>query len=238
MADEQNATPSPEEINDALTGVEDFEELRDLPPEAHAGALRIIPYLVQRANTAAEAGYAKKLESTVSELKAANSKMIDTELDKMRAANKPPDPKEIEKLLTQEYQEFKVTVYERKGKNQREFVIREMPQATELKFLKIIQQRMVPHLKELSSVEWTSGTSMAEKLQRIIDIVPEALDMLAECCAISLDPYGDEGITKEWVQANLSSFRVMSIIESQIVAGRFRDFFSALSRSIPGQTTA
>lgn len=235
---EDNLIPTNQEVNDALTGVEEMEELRDATPEEKQMALKVIPYLSKRAHAMAEAGYARKIEDTVNILKIENAKIMEAELEKLRKANKPLDPKEIEKLLSQEYAEYTVKVFERKGKTERMFTIRELPQRTELAFLRIIQKHMVPHLRELSSVEWTSGTSLAEKLQRIIDIVPEALDMLAECCAISLDPYEEDGISREWVQANLSSFRIMSIIESQITAGRFRDFFSALSRSIPGQMTA
>lgn len=235
---DENLSPTPDEIDDALTGVEDIEELRTATPEQRQVAFKLLPFVTRKANVAAEANYAKKLQETVNQLTEESRKMMAAEIDNFRKANKPPTPKEIQTLLTQEYAEFKVLIMERKGKNEREFTIREMPQATEMKFLRIIQKSMVPHLKELSSVEWTNGLSVAEKLQRVIDIIPEALDMLAECCSIALDPYEELGVTKDWVQKNLSSFRIMNIIESQIIAGRFRDFFSALSRSIPGQMTA
>lgn len=231
--------PTPEEVDAALSGVEEFEVTDAAVRKA---VMKLIPALVQKANSVAkvtaEADYAKRLQTTVDELKVQNQKMIEAKIKEIEDASKPPDPKEIEKLLTQEYMEFKVKVTERKGKAAREFSIRELPQATELKFMKIIEKSLLPYLKELSSVEWTDGMTVAAKLQRLIEIIPSALDMLAECCSISLDPYSDEGITKEWVQANISSFRIMAIIESQVAAGRFRDFFSALFRAIPGQMTS
>jgi hypothetical protein len=235
--DERTNAPTSEEVNEALMNQEDVEELQILKtPEERRIASILIPIILRKANMTAEVAYAKQLQVTVEDLKAQNAKAIENQLKVIRDANKPPTPEELEKLLSQEYATFTIEVIQRKGQK-KQFTIRELPQATEMKFMRVIQNTLVPRLKELASVEWTNTSSVAEKMQRIIDIIPEAMDMLAECCAIALDPYSEEGITKEWVQLNLSSFRIMSIIEAQVTAGKFRDFFAALSRAIPGQTT-
>jgi hypothetical protein len=235
--DEQTNVPTSEEVDEALMKQTDVEELQILgTPEERMIAGKIIPIIVRKANATAEAAHAKRLQATVEELKAQNAKAIETQLKAIRDANKPPTPEELEKLLSQEYATFQIEVVQRKGQK-RQFTIRELPQATEIKFMRVIQTTLVPRLKELASVEWTNTSSVAEKMQRIIDIIPEAMDMLAECCAIALDPFNEEGINKEWVQLNLSSFRIMSVIEAQVTAGKFRDFFAALSRAIPGQMT-
>ena len=210
------------------------DELTGLSPEEFATAQKIMPAIVAQANRTATAAHAKAIEREVTELKASNERMINTEIEKFRAQNKPLEPADITKLLSQEYAEFAVTVKDRRpDKDPRVFMIRELPQAVEKKIMAIIQKTLVPHLKEFSSVEWTSAATVAEKMQRVIDVVPGALDTLSQVAQIALDPYGEESVTVEWVQNNLSSFRIAAIVEAQLLTSKVRDFFLAASRFIP-----
>lgn len=209
------------------------DELSNLTEEERKVAAKILPIVAGKANATAEARKAKDLEKLQLELTAQNKKLITEYLEDLKKQNTPPTIDELEKLVNQEYIEFTVKIRERSGQGgEKIFTIRELPQAVELKLFKSVQRAIVPHLKQLSQLEF-SGEGMADKLQVVIDAVPELIDTLAENAALCLDPYNAGGITKEWVQANLSSYRVMSIIEAQVTAGRFRDFFSAASRSIP-----
>ena len=226
--------PSREEVAAALQPPED-DFLDGLSLEEQRIAAKILPGLEKTAAIVAEAKKARELKSLTDQLTAENTKLIEGELQKLRDANKPPSQDQLNQLLSQEYITFPLKIKERGGQTEREkeFTIRELPQAVELKFLKIIQKTLVPRLKEFSSIDWNAGMSNVEKLQRVIDTVPEGMDMLADLAAIALDPYEADGINKTWVQANLSSNRIMAVIQSQVVAGRFRDFFLAVQQSIP-----
>jgi hypothetical protein len=232
---DEEKIPTPEAVAEALAPEEELTEIKMFDtPEEQAVAKRLLPIVAEKIRVVLEADYAKRLKETVEALKDSNTKMITTEIEKIRAENGPPNPEQLGKLLSQEYQEFEVNLTA-EGKA-RHFVIKELPQFAEMQFLRTLQRTLVPHIKELSSVEWTSSGTTAEKIQRLIDIVPEAMDMVAELAATSLDPFGEQKIDKAWVQKNLSSFRIMSIVEAQVVAGRFRDFFYSVFRNIPGLT--
>ena len=235
MEDSVNeALPTTEAVEEALSPAAD-DPLASLSPEEAEIGKRLLPALAEKANRLAEAKKAKELEKLVKELAESNNKAIQEELDKIRKANTPLEPNEIEKLLSQEYIEFNLKL--RTNGAFRDFVIRELPQAAEIKFFNCIKKAVVPALRELTTIEWNNAMTTADKLQKVIDILPGALETLAELCSISLDPFSKEGIDKAWVQSNLNSARIMHIIEAQINAGRFRDFFFAAARSIPGMTT-
>ena len=227
---------SPEQVAEALAS-ETVDELKDLTPEEAVIGAKLLPLLAAKANQKAEANKAKELVEVVDQLKKDNAAMMEEELRKIREANKPPDATEMTKLLSQEYLEFTVRVFERKTKAEREFVIRELPQSIELKFVKSIKKAIVPHLKLISGVEFQTGTDVASKLQQVIEIIPELMEVLADVCAMCLDPFGDgkveDRITKEWVQANMGSDRIQKVVLAQGMANRFRDFFSLASRFIP-----
>ena len=198
-------------------------------------ATKILPTVVQRVSAIAEAKKAKELDAYIKRLSEDNATMMKNELEKLQKEYAPLSSSEVGQLLKQEYLEFPVKTRDKNG--EREFVIREMSQAAELKFVKVLQKTIVPRIKEFSSIDWTSGMTMLDKIQTLVEAIPETLDMLAELCVISLDPYGDESVTLEWVQKNLSSYRIASIIEAQIMASRVRDFFSAAFRLMPSMKT-
>jgi len=227
----QEEFPTREELESAIAEPVEPPELASLSPEEKAIGAKLLPILTAKISQEAEARKAKKLAEEVEKLKAANEQMMRDEIQKLRDSQKPPDPKQLEQLLTQEYGEMEVPV---RGKNgPQTFTLHEMPQEAEKRLVAIVQKHLVPHLRELAAVEWTANTTTAEKYQRVIDIVPSALDMMAECCAICLDPYNEAGITAEWVQKNMASLRILHVIEAQMTVSRFRDFISAAYRLFP-----
>lgn len=227
--------PTREEIEAALSDDEPTEDpllsVLSTPQEKEIGA-KILPGIAARVRQTAEAESAKKLSERVKELEASNMRMIEDEVKKIRENLKPPDGTQLEKLLSQEYGTMNVTVPSRKGEH-RTFVLRELPQDAEKRMLAIVTKNLMPHLKALASVEWAAASTQADKLQKVIEIMPDGLDMMAECCSICLDPYGDDGITKDWVQKNMGSNRIVTVIEAQLEISKLRDFGSAVYRLLP-----
>ena len=231
--EDENFTPTKEQIEAALADPETPEELSVLTtPEEKAIGARLLPGLTSKIRAHAQADAAKELAAKTQELIAGNQRMMKDEVEKLRASIKPPDPKEIETLLSQDYGQMTVEVAGRKGMK-KTFTLRELPQSCEKRMFDIIQKRVLPHLKELAAVEWVASATQAEKLQKALSIIPDGLDMLAECCAICLDPFGDDGITVEWVQANMGSSRILAVVEAQLEISKIRDFGSAVYRLLP-----
>jgi hypothetical protein len=223
---------SKEEIDKILNEPQEEGEVKIFETESERViARRMLPLIADKANKAADARAAKDTEKVITELRAWNEKTMQDRLDEITKRNQPPTQEEMEKLVSQEYLEFKVTVG--RSSKSRDFVITELPQSVESKFMRVIQKKLLPHLQKFSGMEWTSGSTI-DKLQNMVEIVPEVMELLAEACRIALDPRSeDPELTLAWVQDNLSSFRIMSIVECQMQAGRFRDFFSAVARNIP-----
>lgn len=226
--------PTRESIEAALADPEaESPELSVLTPEERIIGAKILPGLANKIRAKAEADAAKSLADKVQELAAQNSRMMKDEVEKLRSSIQPPDPKQLEQLLSQEYATMDVPVFNRKSEKTL-FVLRELPQAAEKRMFDMIRTRLVPHLKEISSVEWTSSASQAEKIQRILDIIPDGLDLLAACCAICLDPYQESPtVNIAWIQENLGSNRIMTIVEAQLEISKIRDFGSAVYRLLP-----
>lgn len=232
--------PTREEIEQALADPEPAQELSLLTPEERAIGAKILPVLAarirQEAQAEAKAEAAKELARQTQELIAQNTRMIEDEVKKLREQMQPPDPKQLEELISQEYGEMTVKVFPRKGSDgqrERDFILRELPQAAEKKMLGMLSKKIVPHLRELASVEWSAASTQAEKMQKVIELIPDGLDVLAACCAICFDPFGDDGISTEWIQNNMGSSRIMNAIEAQLAISKIRDFGSAVYRLLP-----
>ena len=217
----------------AIDEVEVKDDLDFLETEEQkAIGAKVLAVISAKAYAKAEAMKAKELQSFVDRLKADNELQIKQTIEKIRNEAKPTSPADLEKLLSQEYVEVTFTVKERTNSyNERTFVLRELPQTIELKFLKSIQQTIVPRLREVTSIEWSEG-NVTQKLQRLIEMLPDAMDTLAENCATCLDPFGYEKIDKNWVQSNLSSFRIFNVIEAQVMVSKMRDFFYSISKAM------
>jgi hypothetical protein len=229
-----NFSATPEEVDSILSEVTEPEEIRILKTdEERAVAMKIMPFLVAKVNKQLEAKRGKELESLIAQIREDNEKMIQAEVNRIRESTKPPDLKQIEQLLNQEYVEVKFQSF---GKD---LVIRELPQAAETKFIKIIQVKLMPKMQQFTSIEWTNTDSVAEKVQRAVEVIPDALDAMADIVAIALNPFSkDPDITAEWVRENFSSYRLGMIIQAQVEAGKMRDFILQLFRAVPSRMTA
>ena len=69
--------------------------------------------------------------------------------------------------------------------------------------------------------------TMIDKVESILDDLPELIEAMAEIVALILDPWEeDKDISKTWVMANLNSHRILAIVTAQVEVNKFRDFFS------------
>ncbi len=223
---EDNDLPTSEQVNEVLGQPEQpVDEFPDLSTEEKALIPKVIatitPAITQKANEIAEARHGKQLEQELIYLKAEQEKA----LQEFYKQNKPLEPAEIATLLSQEYMEFPVKL----PNGKKDCVIRELTQAAEMRFLRSLKKNLVPHLQAISAIEWEPGGTVAGNLQRLIDVIPELSEVVAEACALCLDSSGKE-ITTEWVGEHLSTFRIMAILQAQIQVGRYRDFFSHAAR--------
>lgn len=193
-------------------------------------AARLLPVIAAKANRQAEANKAKELEKFMAELQTENKKLLDAKLEEFRKAMTPPSAEELQKVLDQEYLSFGLKLRGRSGAT-KEFTIQELPMATEAKVVKMLQKTLGSRLKDFSSVEWSAELSMIEKIERLMAMVPGALETLSDCLAVCLDPWGeDSDITGLWVRENVSGSRMANILNAQIEVSRLRDFLSLASR--------
>lgn len=236
----ENQIPTPEETVAVLEAPVD-DELDALSAEDKTVALKLIngPWyqkLKARAEATAEAKKAKELDAQVQDLIASNKAMMTAEIDKLRKANEPLKPEELEKLVNQEYLEFKISLPKHRDRSAREFVIRELPIKVEKKLVNTLKKTLGSVIKDMSRLNWTTEMSNLERITELIDMVPGALDTIADCAAVCLNPFDeDPDVDKEWVLDNLTTAKILAVLQLQAEANRWRDFFSAVARAIPSQ---
>jgi hypothetical protein len=166
---------------------------------------------------------------------------IDAKIAEITKASGPTNPQDMQKLVSQEYLNFPLSIVTVKPVPNEEpieatvhFTIREMPQAQEKKLLEILTLRIPPMMKKFQGLKFTTGSSNMEKLREAISVAPEIVDLIAGMTALCLDPYSTRPeIDQHWVQEHLATSRQMAILEAQFMASRIRDFFYAVSRVIP-----
>jgi hypothetical protein len=183
------------------------------------------------------AAYVKKSEELETTLREENRKAMQQVVDDWRNSQKPPNPEEITLLLNQEYAEFKVKLPDPgSGSLMKEFTIVELPQTIEKKFYKRLKDHLLPRLGELSAlIVRLADEPTDKKILTIIELFEPSFDLLAETVTIILNPYENNGVTTQWVQDKISSYRQWNIVLAQERANRIRDFFSHVSRgSISG----
>lgn len=155
--------------------------------------------------------------------------MVSQFWEKWKAEQEPLTPDKIQTLLNQEYQTFTIKMFCIREKNEREFVIRELPQKIERKFYRQFQKRLQEYGPQLNAfVQANMGKTFEEQLQAFMDAFDNAFDILAETVLICIDPFEEEKLSLEWVQDNISSQRQFNIIKAQMEVNRLRDFFSQL----------
>ncbi len=178
--------------------------------------------------------FAKEIEDARKGLEAANTKLIQETLEKYRKKLEPPDEKEIEKLLTQEYITFKVSIPGVAGAAPREFTLYELPMEVERKLFAKVKEQLVPKLEDLAGFMGDGALEGGDLLKKIkvgIETMDPTMGLLADACATCLDPYGkDSEINGAWVQKHMSSYRIWNVVIAQIQVNRLRDFFSQAFR--------
>lgn len=224
---------TPEKVQEIFADdTADVLENEKFTPKELAIAKRLLPGLVDKisreSRKAADASAAKQLEKQLTAIQAENEENIKTMIEEWKKKNTPPTPEELSTLLNQEYLEFPVKLY-LEGKT-KDFVIRELPQSAEKRFVHILQKKVLPNLKDIVGIDFKTETVM-ERIVTIVDVLPNGLDLLAELAALALYPRGDAKPI-EWLQENISTQRMFNIVEAQFRANRLRDFTSAVSRVI------
>jgi hypothetical protein len=231
-----DAFPSKDALESAMSDAPTQEELdlAALPESERQIGAKLLPGLVARISQKAEAQKAKKLAEEIDILRTANEKQLRETVAKIQQNMAPPDDKQLEKLLNQEYATFDMQItLPGPNKETKMFVICELPQFYEKKIAAIVTQKLVPFLKDVQAIDFKSSGTVADRLSKVMSVIPEAFDCLSEVAAIALDPRSDSGISAEWVQKNISSHRIAAIVEAQFVVNKLRDFMSAAYRLIP-----
>lgn len=210
----------------------DPDPLGDLSPEEAAVGAKLLPLLTAKISATVRAEYGAEYRTQFDALQAANTVEMRKAIDGIRKAAEPLSKDEIGHLLSQEYGEFTVSLAG-PGNATVQFTIRELPADAEKELTKAVRASVGPLLQVISSDEWASlaGASQLERFQKIIDLVPGAVDVLGACVATCLDPKKQHShVTGPWVTETLSLGRMFSILVAQITAGNYRDFFSLACR--------
>ena len=208
-------------------------DLSQLTADERAVAAKILRALADKANRQAEANKARELESVVTKITEDNKTAIQAHLEKLTKSMTPPTPEELQAVLSQEYAEF--TVHVGRGEGKRTFTICELPLAVETKVFKIIQRTLSARLEEISRIQWDGSTTMLQRVEKILEVVPGAVETLSDAVAACLDPWNDDtAITGEWVRKNVGLTRLTEIVYAQVQASRYRDFLSLAGRFTKG----
>ena len=185
-----------------------------------------------------EEEYATRLQSEIQSISAKmqeeNKRIVTEAVERMRKELTPPGPEDIQKLVSQEYQEYTIDVkYSSKtggGLLEKHFVIRELPYAVEKKMYDKIKNMVVPMASDVASLtmHMLEGDA-ATKIVKIMHTFDPALEVMVSVCTLCLNPFGEEAdVNEEWVRRNMSSARIVKVITAQIECNRMRDFFSLL----------
>jgi hypothetical protein len=238
VTDDGTASPSAETLDEAIGQIVDF-----IPVEKRGDADQILHQAIQRRITRIreelEASSARDIVDIREKLTTGAKEALDNKLKELEKAAGPLNANDMQKLVSQEYLKFNLTlVYlDDTDESEREevFTIREIPQAAEKQIVAMLTEKIVPLMKKLQGIKFSAGSTTADKLQQAVKAAPEVLDIISEIVAICLNPYGKrKEITADWVQKNVSSARQMCIIEAQFAANRLRDFFYSVSRVSQG----
>lgn len=217
---------------EVVHGPEVVPEAASIPPHqppASASAIVLSPE--------AEAEVQRRNKEFGEKFLAENKQRFEEALKEIRAKLEPPKPEDIQKMLDEEYVTFKVKLPF--GDGDKEFVLEELPQAIEKKFYRLVKDKLVPLTQEINSIKMNllDGGDISKKILAMAETVEPILDVLAGVASIALNPRGKiDGINVEWVQENLSSMRILSVVNAQAQCNRLRDFFSILSRGMKSLT--
>jgi len=168
-----------------------------------------------------EGRYAARLDAEIARLGEQSRNAV----EEFKRSFPPPSDEQIERLLYPELSEFTV---ELGGK---QFCLRELPALYEKKFLRLVEQRLPALVAEILSFDERLGDAAvhaAGSFSRILAQAGSALELISEACVVVLDPAGDSGLTREFVQQHASTARQLRIIKAQLMLNGVRDFLSRL----------
>jgi hypothetical protein len=210
------------------------EEVKDAVQEPQVSELE------QKLRTEYEGKFEVWKAKELATLREEDDKKIQDEVkklfDKWQRDQKPPSLEEIKTLLEQEYAEvtIKIPVYnDEDEKEEQLFVIRELPQSIEQKFYKQFKDRVKQKGPELAAfTQRNIDQSFEKQLSAFLETFDGAFDVLADAVLLILNPKGKKThVDVKWVQENISSNRMYSIILAQVEVNRLRDFFSRVFQS-------
>jgi hypothetical protein len=180
---------------------------------------------------------AKELAS----LAEAQEKVIKEEVAKLvkdyQEKQKPLTQAEIQKMLEQEYVEVNirlmVDVENADTPQERNFVIRELPQSIERKFYRQFMDKVKAQAPKLAAF---TQRNMDQPFEKVMGDFMEAFDggfdILAGAVAIILNPFEkDKEVTAQWIADHVSLNRQYSIVMAQVEVNKLRDFFARVFRS-------
>lgn len=220
----------------SLQDAKDIINLKpEFTPEEQAVAEKLRPQLKAllrpEVRLELEVDYIKKQKAFEEATVATSQEAVKTAIQNWKEDQEPLTNSEIQTLLSQDYIEFQVPIKLRDGRIV-EFNLVELPQEIELKFVGTLKKKFMPIMKTLTTSEFKLelNSSAMEKLQSILDAVPEVLDVFVELVAICLNPWGeitDKGkpIDAKWVKQNIGTNRILAVMLGQLEVGRYRDFF-------------
>ncbi len=166
-----------------------------------------------------EARYASRLDAEIARLREQSRNSV----EEFKRSFPPPSDEQIERLLYPELSEFTVKLGER------QFPLRELPALYEKKFLRLVEQKLPAIVAEILSFEEVlaePAASSAASFARILGHAGAALELISDACVIVLDPVGDAGLTREFVQQHASTARQLRILQAQLALNGARDFLS------------
>jgi hypothetical protein len=168
-----------------------------------------------------EGRYAARLDAEIARLGEQSRNAV----EEFKSSFPPPSDEQIERLLYPELSEFTV---ELGGK---QFCLRELPALYEKKFLRLVEQRLPSLVAEILSFDERLGDAAvlaAGSFSRILAQAGSALELISEACVLVLDPAGEAGLTREFIQQHASTARQLRILKAQLLLNGARDFLSRL----------
>ncbi len=159
-----------------------------------------------------------QLDAEIARLRAQSQKAV----EEFKRNFPPPTEEQIERLLYPELSEF---AFELGGQR---FVLRELPALTEKKFLRLVEQKLPALVAEILRFDERLGEDPVRAFTQLLTRAETALDLVAEACALVLDPSGERGIGREFVQAHASTARQLRVLQAQLLLNAGRDFLSRL----------
>lgn len=178
-----------------------------------------------------ELEYSSKYDAFVAEARANTQAAVQAKFEEWKKAQEPLNTEELKKLISQEYEDIDVPVKVRD--EVKHFTIRELPKSVEKRFVAVAQKALLPLLQEkaLAEFKWDFSDSMASKITSILNLIPNGLDVLADLCAVCLDPFEkNKEINGTWVSDNISSSKIQAIVLLQFEVNKYRDFFLSAFR--------